>query len=163
MTVPTLGIFVTKPKAEGDAPRDGPIVLHVAAIDGAMEDNLADVLLMEEALAVRGLNTEFKNVRDGEDAIDLIRRIDADGSAPYPALSLLDLYIPTKNSEEVLAVIRSSRRCARTPVIVITSSNSPRDRESTERLGAKRYFCKPTDLDAFTTLGGIVEELLQIQ
>lgn len=124
---------------------------------------MADVLLIEEALRSRGLKADFKNVRDGEEAISLVQGMDADESAPVPAVFLLDLNIPTKNGQEVLAAIRSSRRCATTPVIVITSSNSRWDRDSTERLGANRYFCKPADLDAFMMLGGIVEEMLGLQ
>lgn len=127
----------------------------------AIEDNLADVWLIEEALALRGLKTDLKNVRDGEDALALIRGIDADETAPCPTLFLLDLNIPTKNGAEVLAKIRSSNRCAAAPVIVVTSSNSLQDRENLQRLGANSYFCKPADLDAFMALGEIVEGFLR--
>lgn len=126
-----------------------------------IEDNPPDVLLVKEALSEHRLDIDMENFRDGEHAIRFINRLDKDDALPSPALFLLDLNIPTRNGEEVLTEIRRSRRCATTPVIVITSSNSPRDRQLTQSLGANHYFCKPSDYDAFMKLGEVVQKLLK--
>lgn len=125
-----------------------------------VEDNPPDVLLIEEAISEHGLDARLQNLRDGEQAIRIIRHLDTDDALPCPALVLLDLNIPARNGEEVLAEIRKSRRCARVPVVIVTSSDSPQDRQNTKRLGADYYFCKPTDLDAFLKLGEVVRRML---
>jgi DNA-binding response OmpR family regulator len=126
-----------------------------------IEDNPPDVLLVEEALFEHRLDVDMKTLRDGEEAIRFIRTVDADEALPCPALFLLDLNIPTRNGKEVLKEIRRSKRCATTPVVIITSSNSLQDRQTTKSLGANYYFCKPADYDAFMKLGEIVEKLLK--
>ena len=67
---------------------------------------------------------------------------------------VLDLNLPKSDGTDVLRSIRESDRLARTPVVVLTSSDSPRDRAAAERLGANCYITKPSDLDAFLALGG---------
>ncbi len=126
-----------------------------------IEDNPPDVLLVAEALSEHGLQVEVENLRDGEQAIRFIEMLDSDDGIPCPELFLVDLNIPTSNGEEVLTQIRRSKRCATTPVVIITSSNSLRDRQTAERLGANHYFCKPTDLDDFMKLGEIVRKLMR--
>jgi DNA-binding response OmpR family regulator len=44
--------------------------------------------------------------------------------------------------------------------VIITSSDSPKDRTRTSALGADRYFRKPCDYDSFIQLGQIVREVL---
>ncbi|MGH9584979.1 MAG: response regulator [Bryobacteraceae bacterium] len=126
-----------------------------------IEDNPADAFLIEEAIARHTAGLKLLAIRDGEEAIRLIEQADADEAVSCPALILLDLNLPTKTGEEVLAHIRASGRCAGVPVVVVTSSDSPQDRERAERLGADRYFRKPADYDAFMQLGAIVKELLE--
>ena len=53
-----------------------------------------------------------------------------------------------------------SRRCANALVLVVTSSDSARDRETMAKLGANGYFRKPSDYEHFMKLGGLVRELL---
>lgn len=116
---------------------------------------------MEEALTRHAAGLKVVVVRNGEAAIRLVEQADADEGVPCPAVFLLDLNLPTKTGEEVLAHIRQSRRCAKVPVVVVTSSDSPQDRERAQRLGANRYFQKPCDYDDFMRLGEIVNDVLQ--
>jgi CheY-like chemotaxis protein len=125
-----------------------------------IEDNPADVFLIQDALTVNDISAKVLVVRDGEEAIRLVSWVDSDDSAPLPELFLLDLNIPTKNGEEVLAHIRNSRRSRDTPVVIITSSDSPKDRAKTSALGADWYFRKPSDYDAFIKVGEDVKEVL---
>jgi CheY-like chemotaxis protein len=127
-----------------------------------IEDNPADAFLVQEAITTYKVHANVLVVRDGEDAIRLIDRVDNDDKTSCPELFLLDLNIPTKNGEEVLSHIRNSRRCNATPVVVVTSSDSPRDRARTNALGANRYFRKPSDYDSFIQLGEVVREVLEV-
>jgi chemotaxis family two-component system response regulator Rcp1 len=125
------------------------------------EDNPADVYLIEEALRRYGFTYLLETADNGEDMLEMIARIDQDPSQKCPDLFLLDLNLPRRPGDEVLARIRGSRRCAHVPVIVITSSDSPQDRARARDLGASFYFRKPADLERFMTIGGIVRDFLE--
>jgi len=69
---------------------------------------------------------------------------------------LLDLNLPTADGTEVLRELRSHPHCASTPVIIVTSSDAPKDRARVAELGISHYFTKPSDWDAFMRLGEVV-------
>jgi DNA-binding response OmpR family regulator len=99
-------------------------------------------------------------VRDGYAATNFFDAADADPSAPCPDLILLDLNLPKKSGAEVLKHLRESRRCHAAQVLIVSSSDSARDRASVEDFGATGYFKKPTEYQEFMKLGLIVKTLL---
>jgi CheY-like chemotaxis protein len=125
-----------------------------------VEDSEADELLMREALKLDGLDCEFQVSIDGEKAIEFIEAIDSDEALPRPDVVLLDLNLPRKGGTRVLERIRRSRNCARVPVVIVTSSDSPQDKAQASRLGATEYFQKPLDLMQFMKIGPLVREIL---
>ncbi len=90
-----------------------------------------------------------------------MEQADSDEAADCPDLVLLDLNLPRATGSRVLTRIRQSPRCAVTPIIIITSSDSPLDRENSASLGATGYFQKPGDLAGFMQLGRVVREALE--
>jgi CheY-like chemotaxis protein len=46
------------------------------------------------------------------------------------------------------------------PVVILTSSDSPIDRQMTAALGVTRYIPKPSDLDRFIGIGAVLKDLL---
>jgi len=125
-----------------------------------VEDSEADELLMRAALKLDGLDCEFQVSPDGEKAIELVEAMDRGETWRQPHVVLLDLNLPRKGGATVLERIRHSQTCARVPVIVVTSSDSPGDKSTVSRLGATRYFQKPLDLVEFMKLGPLVREVL---
>jgi two-component system, chemotaxis family, response regulator Rcp1 len=125
-----------------------------------VEDNKADVFLIREAIDAAKLNVEMHVVRDGEKAILFFDEADRDESAPCPDLVIIDINLPKKHGGEVLQYMRRSRRCAAALVLVVTSSDSTRDRDEMAKLGASKYFRKPSEYDGFMKLGDIVREML---
>jgi chemotaxis family two-component system response regulator Rcp1 len=125
------------------------------------EDNRGDVILVKHALAQHRVACDIFLVRDGGEALDFVARMGEAQEAPYPDVVLLDLNLPKVDGTAVLAEFRKKSQCARTPVIVITSSDASRDRERMEALGVARYFRKPLDLDAFLQLGLVVREVME--
>ena len=125
------------------------------------EDNPGDVFLVRRALEKHGLrDLELVVVEDGQAAIRYIERVDADESMFAPALALLDLNLPRATGSRILMRIRQSRRCGAIPIIIVTSSDSPLDRDAAAQLGASGYFQKPGDLAGFMQLGQVVREAL---
>lgn len=127
-----------------------------------VEDNPADVELVEEALTEAAFDCVLVVVRDGLQAIKLVERLDADTSERCPDLVLLDLNLPNVTGEAVLSRLRSSERWNTAKVLIISSSNAPLDRERTMKLGASDYFHKPSNLEQFMTLGPRVKALLTL-
>ena len=123
------------------------------------EDNPGDALLIREALSLCFTGVEVSVREDGEQMMDALALLES-GGAPCPDIVLLDLNLPRITGDEVLESLRRSPVCGKIPVIVITSSDSPRDRQAATRLGANRYFRKPTDYDEFMKLGELVQTVL---
>lgn len=97
------------------------------------EDNSADIELVREALEDLAIAYELHVVEDGERAMDFIQSIDRDATLPCPKLFLLDLHLPKRDGQEVLRCLRASERCGQTPVVILTSADSPSDRETATR------------------------------
>ncbi len=127
------------------------------------EDNDGDVFLVRRALEKRGLAHELLLAHNGEEALDwLDSHSGAEAQESALDLILLDLNLPRVDGGQLLSHIRKSNSFSRTPVIVLTSSDSPKDRQMALELGANLYFRKPTDLASFMDLGRIVEETLHL-
>src|SRR5579871_2356442 len=140
-------------RSETDSPRGQYHILIV-------EDNRADAFLIRESIEKAGLDAELHFAQDGERAVRFIEQADGDLSAPCPALIILDINLPRLPGREVLLRIKQSRRCAAAPVIVVTSSNSAKDRTDMAQLGVKDYFCKPSSYAEFLKLGDSVKRFL---
>lgn len=124
------------------------------------EDNAADVVLVRQALHSHQIECDLRVIGDGEEAFAFIDRLDADGKIPCPDLLLLDLHLPRRNGDEILKRLRASERCAQTPVIVLTGSDSPQDHARAQKNAVVEYFRKPADLEQFMTLGARVKEIV---
>lgn len=124
------------------------------------EDNPVDVQLVREALADSAVGCHLHVVADGEQAIRFIERIDRDTAIDCPKLLLLDLHLPKRNGAEILRSLRASEKCGQTAVVILTSSDSPRDMENATRHAALHYFRKTADLEQFLTLGNIVKGII---
>lgn len=124
------------------------------------EDNPADATLVREALREHDLKCALHIIHDGAQAIEFIERLDQNPAAPRLDLMLLDMHLPKCDGEEILGRLRCTKRYARTPVIVMSASESPRDYENARRGEALHFFKKPTTLDEFLELGAIVRRII---
>jgi CheY-like chemotaxis protein len=117
------------------------------------EDNPADVYLLREAMSHRSEPVELIVVSDGEEALEFIDRTGSHAGAPFPDLFVLDLNLPKSDGSDVLKRIREKPEYTHVPVVILTSSDSPRDRSVVSSLGAECFLTKPSDLDEFLALG----------
>lgn len=125
-----------------------------------IEDNRADVYLIQEAIRCAGIDGDLQVLSDGEKAMQALTLLERDPSLPCPNLVILDINLPKRPGNEVLQHMRRGVRCSGIQVLVVTSSDSGRDREEMRRLGVRAYFRKPSEFAAFMELGGIVKGLL---
>ena len=123
-----------------------------------VEDSPADVYLVQEVMRAEGLAIDIVIADDGESAIQILDRMDGSGQELLNVL-LLDLNIPRKNGNCVLERLRKSPLCGGIPVVMMSSSDSPKDRQRAFDLGVTEYFRKPSTLDEFRQLGKLVRRL----
>ena len=126
------------------------------------EDNPADVLLVRQALREYQIPHELHVVKDGAEAIEYVSVMGNPGNPPCPDLILLDLNLPKIDGPDVLREFRKHSSCALTPVIVVTSSGTQKDRARLAELGIAHYFRKPSDLEDFMKLGEIVRQVVSL-
>jgi DNA-binding response OmpR family regulator len=113
------------------------------------------------AMDAAGVTAGFHVADDGEKAVRFLESAAENPEAPCPDLVILDLNLPGYKGSEVLRRLRTSARCADTPVIVVTSSDFSGDREEMGRLGANDYFRKPSQFSEYMKLGPRVLALLR--
>lgn len=125
-----------------------------------IEDNPGDILLVREVLDSQNLACEMQTYSTGEAAVEAFGKWMAEG-CDAPHLVLLDWNLPMIGGAAVLRKLREWPYFRSTPVAILTSSRSPRDRDEAFRLGATQYIEKPLDFDGFIDLvGRQVRELL---
>jgi len=113
-----------------------------------VEDNDADVRLLQEAFRESGAAHHLEVVRDGEQAIEYLMRCGGPGK-PHPDLVLLDLNLPRRSGHEVLEVVKLTERLSHIPVVVFSSSIAEPDVNKAYALRANSYIQKPSSLDKF--------------
>lgn len=125
-----------------------------------VDDSAADVILLQHALHENKLSCEVEIVEDGGKAIERLDFL-ADGHVLAPDLLILDINLPRENGLEVLTRLRSIPSLADTPVVVVTSSDSPQEKKQAEALGVLGFFIKPTELQDFVYFGARLKQILQ--
>ncbi|HEV3428417.1 MAG TPA: response regulator [Paraburkholderia sp.] len=137
-----------------------------------IEDDDGHATLVERNLRRSGVSNGFLRFRDGQEALDyFFGAPDQDGqtaqsverpaarpaSAPgFPSredlanfVVLLDLRMPRVDGFEVLRRLKAEPATASVPVIVLTTTDDPREIERCYELGCNVYITKPVEYDAF--------------
>ena len=120
-----------------------------------VEDRLTDLDLTKRALAKRGLLNPIQEARDGEQALDYIKRWEA-GEKP-PVFILLDLGLPKVSGLEVLRQLKTNPSSSSIPVIVLTTSGEDSDIKEAYRLGCNSYIVKPVEFNKFMEVATQIE------
>jgi CheY-like chemotaxis protein len=123
-----------------------------------VEDNPGDVGLTLEALKEATLPNKLTVVKNGADALSLLRRQGQYAGAARPDLILLDLNLPKKDGRKVLAEIKGDDSLKRIPVVILTTSEDEQDVLESYNLHANCYIVKPLDLDRFITVVKSIED-----
>ncbi len=125
-----------------------------------VEDNAGDVYLFRKALENVELNFELNVIEDGAEALAFVRQEGKYAGSPVPDLALLDLNLPKNEGIEVLKAMRHNSHLSKVPVVITSTSATPRERVDAERLGVERYIIKPPDLESFLQFGMVLKEII---
>jgi CheY-like chemotaxis protein len=113
---------------------------------------------MRQVRLASSLPSNLSVATDGEEALTFLRRKGKHAEAPRPDLILLDLKLPGKNGLEVLAEVKADDQLRRIPVVLLTSSDTPKDIHRAYELQASCYITKPGDLVQLVQVMRSIEE-----
>jgi two-component system, response regulator len=115
------------------------------------EDDGNDVDLTLRGLGPYNLANQIDVVRDGDAALDYLRRngVYADREPGLPVVVLLDIKMPRMDGIEVLREIRADPALKKLPIVMLTSSREPRDLEECYALGVNAFVVKPLKFAEF--------------
>ncbi|MBI3786414.1 MAG: response regulator [Deltaproteobacteria bacterium] len=111
-----------------------------------IDDDDGHALLVEESFQDAGLHNGFVRARDGGEGWEWLQQA-ADGQRQRPGLILLDISMPKLDGFEVLERIKACDPLKHIPVIMLTSTDHPREIKRSYDLGANAYIVKPVDFE----------------
>lgn len=134
---------------------------------GTMPESTLRIMLVEDDrlhafLAMRALDQALPgrsvlHFENGEEVLAYLEEQglpEEDGAMP---LLLLDLKMCRVGGLEVLRHIRS-QDIPQPPVVILTTSDNPAEREEAMALGANDFFTKPLDDDKLARIGELLEQ-----
>jgi len=115
------------------------------------EDDEGHASLIRKNLKRAGVSNEIHHFKDGQEALDFLMGTNngqhRKSGAAY--LLLLDIRMPKVDGVEVLRQIKGDEELCKMPVIMITTTDDPREVENCHRLGCSNYIAKPIDYEKF--------------
>ncbi len=116
-----------------------------------------DQLFILELTAVRsGQFAHVISIRTVEEAIEHVVELSAD---KRPNLVLTDLRMPGMNGINLIEEFAKIEGLRDVPVVVISDSDLPSDRDASINAGAKGFFRKPADLSTLTKFMHTLREI----
>lgn len=122
-----------------------------------VEDNPADVDLIQETLEHSRVRIDMTVARDGVEAEAYLRHAGKYAESPRPDVVLLDLNLPRRSGAEVLAAIKADPVLRAIPIVILTSSDSELDVARSYADGANCYITKPVNLAGLQQVVATVE------
>ena len=115
------------------------------------EDDPGHVRLIQKNLKRVGISNQFLFFHDGQTILDFLFRR---GEKPHRIsgtayLLLLDIRMPKVDGIEVLRQIKRDLNLRKIPVIMLTTTDNPREVEYCHSLGCSFYITKPIDYAQF--------------
>jgi CheY-like chemotaxis protein len=115
------------------------------------EDDDGHAYLVRQNLADAGIANRIDRAADGQEALDYIRCEGPHaGRVPNgPLLLLLDINMPRVDGVEVLRRLKADPRTDQIPVIILTTTDDPREVQRCYELGCASYVTKPVEYGRF--------------
>ncbi len=118
-----------------------------------VDDDADDQFFFMDALSSLKMDVDCTIANDGVEAIHQLQDV-----PPPPSMIFLDLNMPKMNGFECLQKIKKMDSCKDIPIVIFSTSSNPKDKERTQKLGAKRFFTKTSDYKEFKSqLGSIFD------
>ena len=128
------------------------------------EDDQLDVMNIKRTLDKMNILYQLHETKNGEEAIDKLKALEAEGADKLPDFVLLDINMPRMDGLELLSVIRAHETWKHLKCFVITTSVEKVDKQKAKSLGVSGYIVKPlrltnpTSMDAFNLMIDLLNE-----
>ena len=115
------------------------------------EDDEGHANLVQRNLRRAGFVNNMTHVKDGQEALDFLRGEGAHRGRTLAGfvLLLLDINMPRVDGVEVLRRLKADPTTAKIPVIMLTTTDDPREVERCYELGCSVYLTKPVEYEGF--------------
>jgi CheY-like chemotaxis protein len=115
------------------------------------EDNEGHLALITKNLKRAGMANEIVTFKNGQEILDFLLK---EGNGPHRKagasyLLILDIRMPKVDGIEVLMEIKNDWELRKMPVIMITTTDNPREVEKCHSLGCSNYVTKPIEYEKF--------------
>jgi len=109
-----------------------------------VDDDADDREFFRIALEEVDPSIKLKNAASGLEALRFVQELNES-----LGMIFLDLNMPHMDGREFLLQIKANKQANNIPVVIVTTSNHPRDIEETKVLGASDFITKPSTIDEF--------------
>ncbi|MEZ2127187.1 MULTISPECIES: response regulator [unclassified Sinorhizobium] len=116
-----------------------------------IEDDVGHARLIEKNIRRAGVTNEMRSFLTGAEALEHLFGLDGSGevSRGQQILILLDLNLPDMSGLDILERVKGNEHTRRCMVIVLTTTDDPREIARCYDLGANVYVSKPMQYDKF--------------
>jgi CheY-like chemotaxis protein len=113
------------------------------------DDDDGHARLIEKNLVRAGLHNPIQRFENGQQVLDFFfEKGEGPRRQPDAAyLLLLDIRMPKVDGVEVLRQIKQASALRKVPVVMLTTTDDPREVERCHELGCNSYIVKPVDYD----------------
>jgi two-component system response regulator len=118
-------------------------LLNILLVDDSPDDVELTLMALQKTKFASNINV----VSDGVYAMQYLKKEGEYKDAEKPALVMLDLNMPRKNGQQVLAEMKADQNLRKIPVVILTTSQAEEDIVRSYDLGANCYVSKPVDLE----------------
>ncbi len=115
------------------------------------EDDEGHAELIRRNLYRAGIINSILHFHDGQEIIDFLflKSSEHQRKIGDAYILLLDIKMPKMDGTEVLTLIKSDPELKKIPIVMITTTDDPREVEICHKLGCSNYITKPVEYEAF--------------
>lgn len=121
-----------------------------------VDDDSDDCIFLKTSVADSGNKADVICANDGEEAVRYLHSVSADH---LPSLIVLDLNMPRWDGKKTLQYLKTDPLLSEIPVIVLSTSENEKEKESCRQMGAVSYHKKPHQYNDYQ---GIVANFFKV-
>jgi CheY-like chemotaxis protein len=116
-----------------------------------VEDDDGHATLIEKNLRRAGLSNRFTRFKDGQEVLDYFATHNGctENVESPSCLVLLDINLPRVDGIQVLKSLKADPATETIPIIMLTTTDDPREIDRCYQLGCNVYVTKPVEYEAF--------------
>lgn len=123
-----------------------------------VEDNDVDVMMFHRAMKKSENTSKLTRARDGVEALEILSNLHSADPPLDPYVILLDINMPRMNGHDFMRKLRANKEIANSRVVVVTTSDDPKDIGLAYEQHASGYVIKP---DSIAEMVNVINRLHQ--